>query len=426
MSTLHVTSEIGCLREALVHEPGPEVDSMVPAMMGELLFDDILFGESARSEYGQFRRVLQLLGVEVRDARTLLEETLRLDDARDWLLEPLLPHVAPDVRSRLEAATAEDLVGYLTAGMRSGRRQNDIGLDELFDMRPLPNWCFQRDPQVVLGDQVIISAMSTPARWREGLLASAVFRFHPRMANVSVLEDPTQPDTRRATPLGFNRPQFEGGDVLVLSPDVVAVGLSERTSRSGIQQLARILAGMAGGPRWLVVVKLPPRRAYMHLDTLITPIDRDACLMYPPVIDESGSEAARVFEIDLEGDVACWLPREGVLSTLKTHGIDLEPIPCGGDDPLHQQREQWTDGANAFAVAPGLILLYDRNQRTADELARRNFRVLRAEDLLVGRVELGADSGERACVLIPSHEISRARGGPHCLTHPLRRDDLDA
>jgi arginine deiminase len=188
--------------------------------------------------------------------------------------------------------------------------------------------------------------------------------------------------------------------------------------------LARALAAQEGGPRWLFLVEIPKRRAYMHLDTLITPVDADACLVYPPVMLPGGREQAAVYEIDLRADEPAPTPAGDLLGALRTRGLDLEPIPCGGDDPVRQQREQWTDGANALALAPGVITLYDRNVGTAEELARRGFTVVPAKDLLLGRSEVDLDAAGRVCILVPSHEVSRARGGPHCLSHPLVRDEV--
>jgi arginine deiminase len=215
---------------------------------------------------------------------------------------------------------------------------------------------------------------------------------------------------------------LEGGDVLVLGPQVIAVGQSQRTDRSAVLALAHALARREGGPRWLFTVELPRRRAYMHLDTVLTPIDRDACLGFPPVLRAQGGEAARVHEMDLHADDPRFTPRDDLLHALRRRGIDLALVPCGGEDPVAQQREQWTDGANALAVAPGVILLYDRNVRTIEALAGRGFRIVLAEDLLLGRDEVDLQAGKRVCILLASHEISRARGGPHCLTHPLLRD----
>ena len=418
-----VSSEIGRLRRVLIHEPGPEVDRMVPAMMEQSLFDDILYGDRARDEHGQFRRVLQLYGIEVIDASDLLREALEDEAARRWIRDVVLQELSHEDRLALERLTTEELAATLVAGSRSKPRPAGVEIEDLYEIPPLPNWCFQRDPQVILGGGVVFCSMATSARHREALLARTIFRFHPELRSVPVLFDPIEAD--RSQPLFVEKqwPTLEGGDVLVLSPDLLAVGLSERTNGVAVRQLARSLARRDGGPRWLLAVAIPRRRAYMHLDTLITPVDRDACLVYAPVILEGGPDEARVFEIDLHARDPVLAPTGPLLHRLAEHGLDYEPIPCGGDDPIAQQREQWTDGANALALGPGTITLYDRNTATAEELDRHGFRVVAAKDLLLGREETEIDSSNRVAVLLPSHEISRARGGPHCLVHPLERDD---
>ena len=421
---VHVTSEIGRLRRVLVHEPGDEVDRMVPQMMDELLFDDILFGERAREEHRRFRRLLQLLGIEAVEVGDLLVRSLEDPEARSWIWRALGSEVPVARREQLGRVSAQELAWALVTGVLSGDREHrGVEVGDLFDLTPLPNWCFQRDPQVVIGDGVVFSAMATTARWREGLLARCIFRFHPELSGAPQLLDPLSPSGDLSHRLGFFRPSLEGGDVLVLSDQVVAVGLSQRTNGPAIELLARALAAVDGGPRWLEIVHLPNRRAYMHLDTVITQVDTDAALVYPALLGGCGSECADTYEVDLDDADLEPSHRGDLLTALKHRGLDLEPIPCGGDDPLTQQREQWTDGANALALAPGVITLYDRNVATADELANRGWRVVDSEDVLLGRTEVSLDDGGRTCLLLASHEISRARGGPHCLTHPLQRDD---
>ena len=200
------------------------------------------------------------------------------------------------------------------------------------------------------------------------------------------------------------------------------VGRSERTNTGGISALCDALSALDDGPRWLVLVEIPQRRAFMHLDTLFTQVDHDACLIYPPVLKKGGALNPGVFLIDLHQAERAYIEKSDLLSTLKALGIDLEPINCGGDDPVMQQREQWTDGANSMALAPGVITVYDRNPATLDELGRHGFAIVDAEDLLLGRTELSLATKGRAAVLMPSNELSRARGGPHCLLHPLARD----
>jgi arginine deiminase len=421
---LRVTSEIGRLRRALIHEPGLEVDRMVPAMMEQLLFDDILYGDRAREEFGRFRRVLQLLGVEVLEAAELLAETLTDDGARRWLIEILREDLPARHADRLGALPPAELAKIVAGGLRQEQETRGVEAEELYAIPPLPNWCFQRDPQIVLGKGVVFCSMAAPARHREALLARVIFRFHPELKNARQIFDPFEPTTDHPLFVGTQVPHLEGGDLLVFSREVIAVGLSERTNRTGVRHLARGLAGRPDAPRWLYVVEIPRRRAYMHLDTLITQVDRNACLVYPPVILPGGHEQARLYRVDLRSRDLEFEPRGDLLTSLAEHGIALEPIPCGGQDSVTQQREQWTDGANAFALAPGLITLYDRNVCTARELEEHGFRVIGAEDLLLGRVELDPDACGRVCVLISSHEMSRARGGPHCLVHPLYREDL--
>lgn len=421
---VNVTSEIGRLKRALVHEPGLEVDRMVPATMDEQLFDDVLYGDRARQEHALFRRVLQVLGVDVVMAKDLLTATLEIDEARHWLLSLLPGEVSGALRERIQEAGGDELAQMLSIGVRNPNSGSGVEVQDLFEVSPIPNWCFQRDPQIILGDGVIFCAMDSPARNREALLARAIFKFHPDLASVPVIHDPL--DTFHGHHLlGEDpRPRLEGGDVCVVSPDVVAVGHSARTSKPAIQALAQSLAAKEGGPRWLVVVELPKRRAYMHLDTVFTVVDHDAALVYPPVILGGGAEQARVYEIDLSTRELQPSPTDTLLGAFRKRGIDLEPIACGGEDPLQQQREQWTDGANALSAAPGVIFLYERNVGTTEELARRGFEILNGEDLAMGRAELKLEESPRACIRVPSTEISRARGGPHCLVHPLIRDAI--
>jgi len=418
---IQIHSEVGRLRRVLLHEPGLEVDHMVPATMDELLFDDVLFGDRAREEHALFRRALYLCDVEVVEAADLLTEILDIPEARAWLTELLPPEPSSELQARLQRATAEELALMLTVGVRRGDGDG-IEPEDLFEVPPLPNWCFQRDPQVLIGSGVVFGAMASPARHREAVLARAIFRFHPELAGVTVLHDPLQRREARGFLGEESRPCLEGGDVLVLSPDVMAFGQSERTNRAALQGVIRELARRDDVPRWLYVIEIPNRRAYMHLDTVLTPIDRNAALVYPPVLLSEGPEAARVYEVDLHAEDPTPQSVGPFLQTIQKHGLDFEPVFCGGRDPLRQQREQWTDGANALAVAPGVIFMYERNIGTAEELTRHGFRIVDAEDLAVGRDEVDPDAGERVCVVLPSHELSRARGGPHCLSHPLVRE----
>ena len=416
--TIRVDSELGHLRRVLIHRPGFEIDWMVPALMERLLFDDILDGEQARKEHDAFTYVLQSSGVETVDPALLLRDVLTQASVKDFALQELRRMaVSEDVCEELASLDAEDLTAALIAGLRSDGSGPDGRLRSTYRMAPVPNYFFQRDPQVVFGNRVMFSAMATEARQREPLLARLVFEHHLNLAGVEDLfhlaEDPA---------IG-KAPQVEGGDVLVPSPEILLVGVSERTNRRGVEKLARYLRAEETGFRHLVVVELPARRSYMHLDTVFTFIDRGLCLAYPPVIEANGSEASEVYHIDLGARQISYTAKDGLVEVLGELGIDVELVPCGGGDFLDQQREQWTDGANAFAIAPGVIVLYRRNRRTTDELSRRGFRVIGEEEVLSGQEQVLGHGP--TVVTLKGHELSRARGGPRCMTMPLRRDPLD-
>jgi arginine deiminase len=172
----------------------------------------------------------------------------------------------------------------------------------------------------------------------------------------------------------------------------------------------------------LFVVAIPPARSTMHLDTVFTVISKDECLVYGPAVLPGGVDEADVYECDLTKREITWTTEKDLLSALKTQKLDLKPILCGGADPIAQRREQWTDGANAFAVAPGVILTYDRNEKTADELVKAGYSVLDEADLLLGRETLDLKKPQKFVVRLAAHELSRARGGPRCMAMPLVRD----
>ena len=418
--TLEVRSEIGRLRRVLVHRPGREIDWMVPALMDRLLFDDILYGEDARREHEVFRGVLESAGVEVLDPEELLRDVLADTAVRESVLRRMASQpVDADVVDDLESLDAAELATALVAGLPEKEVGPGERIRHFYRLPPVPNYFFQRDPQVVMGDRVLVSSMATDARAREPYLSSLAFEHHPALAGwaemIRLGEDGAGEFVRR--------PWVEGGDVLVPATDVLMVGVSERTNRFGVDSLAKHLRRGDSGFRHLVVVEIPSRRSYMHLDTVFTFIDHGLCLGFAPVIEPDGFETSDVYRVDLGAREISYTVCENLPSALRHVGLDCDLVPCGGPDSLiNQQREQWTDGANAFAVAPGVILLYRRNRRTCDELDRRGFRVVDGEDVVDGKVQL-LDRG-RTAVVLPDNELSRARGGPRCMTMPLLRDPV--
>ena len=422
--SIRVHSEIGRLERVLVHDPGMEIDWMAPSMMEDLLFDDILYGEQARAEHRAFCAVLQSAGVETLDPQTLLRETLEDAESgaahRSDLLDRLVASAAaPAAREHLESLDAAGLAAAAVTGVRN---QGGYASTEtaLYHVPPLPNYFFQRDPQFVVGDLVFVAAMATAARRREPVLAEAVFRHHPKLAGYSALFCIADESPSVDYPMGGDRPSLEGGDVILADSETILVGLSERSNLRGVERLAEYLRGHETPFRHLIMVDLPAQRSYMHLDTVFTIVDEGQCLAYLPVIQPSRRLSAQAFYVDLGARELSFSLRPSLLDALAGVGIDLEPIPCGsGDDVLDQAREQWTDGANAFCVAPGVILLYRRNRHTVDELARRGWRVVEQEEVIAGRRQILGEGP--TVVTIPGNELSRARGGPRCMTMPLER-----
>ncbi|HEX7184302.1 MAG TPA: arginine deiminase family protein [Thermoanaerobaculia bacterium] len=423
---LRVDSEIGRLRRVLVHRPRREIDWMVPSMMGALLFDDILYGEDAREEHDLFCNILKGAGVEVLDAQTLLSEVLQHGEPRFELLEELGREYGVSSRmvGHLALMSPEELAASLIEGVRCSPEDADAGRQQFFQLNPVPNYFFQRDPQAVLGNRVVISSMATDAREREPLLARTFIRHHPAFAGSAAIFDiDVPPSGAPEHNPNFQYPSLEGGDILVVSPEIVLVGLSERTNRRGAEVLAEYLRLEETSFRHLLMVELPRKRSYMHLDTVFTLIDRGTCLAHVPVVQSGGPESAHIYRVDLYARDLTFTLRPSLLEALAELGMELEVVPCGGSvEAIDQEREQWTDGANSFAVAPGVILLYRRNRRTLEELSQRGWRVLTTDEALSG--EHGLLDGGRTAVALFDNELSRARGGPHCMTMPLQRDSL--
>ena len=426
---LSVFSEIARLKQVVVHDPGPEVDLMVPGMMDKLLFDDILFGEHARNEHALFRQVLGRVAEEVLDVQDLFEEALQDEGVKLAFIEDLrrLAGLPDETCNLLRELSSAEAARSVITGVPWDDMPGHTPWEKEFDyrLRPIPNLLFMRDPASVIGDGYSVNAMATWAREREALILSTIFRHHPRLRHLTEQDkwfDQVTPLIRGQIKAPVS---LEGGDILVLSDRVLAVGCSERSSTDAINLLAESLRADhqdgQGSFEFLVMVLMPKKRSAMHLDTIFTRISEAECLVYPPYFTDGSRELLNVVVMDLRHPELRFTTQSNLLAALRGLGIDLAPIACGGRDYIKQQREQWTDGANAFALAPGVITSYRRNVATAEELARAGYHVMTERELLADPA-LDLLDGRKYLIQVESSELSRARGGPRCMTMPLSRD----
>jgi arginine deiminase len=321
----------------------------------------------------------------------------------------------PELIAELDALEPERLSRQLIEG-------TDKRVDSLekflapsrYAIPPLPNTFFTRDATMCVNQKFIIGSMAYKARTAEALLLKAIFKHHPRIESGGFYFDGTANPDAEVT--------IEGGDLLVIRKDLVVIGYSERTSLAGIDRLMRSIASQ-GPVTDFVVVEIPKTRATIHLDMIFTMVDRDACVVFPPLI--TGSQRCRAFHCRFDGSgegAARIREHRGVIEALRTLDLDLRPIACGGEDEFNQEREQWASGANFFAFGPGRILGYKHNVRTIASLAAAGFEIIDAQDLLAGKTKL-PETG-RVAVGIDGAELSRGGGGCRCMTMPLSRDEV--
>ncbi|MFK8017316.1 MAG: arginine deiminase family protein [Gammaproteobacteria bacterium] len=416
---LSVFSEIDQLAQVLVHRPGNEVECMTPSLMEELLFDDVIYSKTAKKEHDLFTGVMRAHGVNVTFFQDLLRDALKIDeDLTRRLVNRIVvtESMPPESEDMIKSLDHDELAHVLIEGLRAPG--NDP--DHLFDLGPLPNLLFSRDAQIVLGDTILFSSMKNTARVRESLLSSFVFQTGRGLSPDNVLGDLSGLRLQSRANV-FGAATIEGGDVLVFEDGVCVVGMSERTSKQGIVALRRLLRKSESFKK-LVVVLMPENRAQMHLDTIFTRISQEEVLVYSPMMLSGQSQTLGALVYSLSGDQNDSRAHyyESTLQALSSTGIDVKPVYCGGRDSfIEQSREQWTDGANAFALKDGVICLYDRNVRTLEELDKSGYDVVHARTLdLDGVREMPT---RKTVFVFPSHELSRARGGPRCMTMPLRR-----
>ncbi|MBC1675031.1 arginine deiminase [Listeria welshimeri] len=403
---LNITSEIGKLQTVLVKRPGSELENITPEYLESLLFDDIPYLKMMQKEHDFFVKRMQDSNIEVLYLEKLAAEALRKAGNKETFLTKMInesnqmDESALYVRDYLMSFNEEEMIRKLMAGLkkseipeRKKKHLNEMMSEQYpFFLDPLPNLYFTRDPAAVIGSGVTINKMFQPARRRESIFIELILKHHPRFSNqeVSIWSGREEPFS------------LEGGDELVLNEETVIVGVSERTDARAVERLAESLFARTPKIKKVLAVEIPETRSFMHLDTVFTMVSDAQFTIHPAIQNQQGELNVYILE---KGENGLEITprrdfRRVIAEVLEVPEVEF--IPCGGEDVIVSAREQWNDGANTLAIAPGEVITYDRNQVSNDLLRRAGIKVHE----------------------VISSELSRGRGGPRCMTMPLVRENL--
>ncbi|MBZ4650834.1 arginine deiminase [Thermosipho africanus Ob7] len=398
---VNVYSEVKKLKIVLLHRPGLELENIEPDLLEELLFEDIPYLKKAQQEHDYFAKALKDNGVEVKYVTDLLTNTLEKKGLKEQFVDEYLnlsevknEYILEALKEYLLSFETKEMVRKIIGGVRIDEFKLNkksfstvVHLNKQFYLLPLPNLYFQRDPVAFVGRGALINRMKTKARRRESLFMKYVLKYSDEFSDIPIYYDMNEPFS------------IEGGDVLVLSDKVLAIGISQRTDPEAIEKVAnKIFYESDESFDTILAINMPKKRAYMHLDTIFTMVSENKFLVHSKLetslhvyVLKKNKHEFEVTEEDLQ--------LEDVLKKYLERN-DIELIKCGGDDEIAAKREQWNDGSNVLAISPGTVIAYERNYVTNQLLRERGVNVIE----------------------IPSSELSRGRGGPRCMSMPICRE----
>lgn len=417
MQNVAINSEIGVLEGVVLHTPGPEVEKMTPENAERALYSDILNLSVAHEEYRQFKGVLKkhCTTYEVKD---LLSDIFDDDGVKEKLLEQVcVSEGVPELKHYLAGLDKPEAARQLIEGVELIRDNLTKYLSiERYSLRPLHNFLFTRDASMSIYNKVLIGKMASNVRDRESVIMEAIFNNHPHFGVETVNA------SRLSSQQALDAIRIEGGDVLIARDDVLVIGTGIRTSTQGIDFLIEAIKTEKKEIQHIIVQELPETpESFIHLDMVFTLLDRDACMVYEPLF--LAHNRFRTIHITISnGKVVSIKNEPGLLSALKSLKFDLKPIKCGGDDAWHQEREQWHSGANFFAIAPGVVMGYERNNYTVEELNKNGFDVIKAKDIIEKNLPIPT---QKTIITIAGAELARGGGGARCMSMPVRRKKVD-